>query len=457
MNVAVLADLLEFTRDGEWGEGEAGDGLVEVGIIRGTDFSSVRYGDLSGIPTRYVRAGVVEKKQLRPGDVLIETAGGTKDQPTGRTVYLNDALFQLTDKPLLCASFARFLRVREGAIDPKYLFWKLQDEYLRGELLPYHVQHTGVARFQYTQFAATHRLVAPDAADEQNAIASVLSALDDKIQLNRRMNETLDAMAQAIFKDWFVDFGPVKRMLAGVSSGGRSDAVAILGGLIADPVEAARIATLFPNAIGGDGLPEGWENSPFSRQIEIVGGGTPKTSLPEYWDGDIPWFSVTDTPNGSDTFVFETEKTITEQGLANSSAKLVEAGTTIITARGTVGNLALAGRDMTFNQSCYALRARDGESPYYVYLSTKQIIQRLQSMAHGSVFSTITRHTFENVEAPLPPRPIRDAFEGLAAALFDRIKASVQENRTLAETRDYLLPKLMSGAVRVRDAEKAVS
>lgn len=284
---------------------------------------------------------------------------------------------------------------------------------------------------------------------EQNAIADVLSALDDKIELNRRMNETLEALAQAVFKDWFVDFGPVRRKQEGAT-----DPVAILGGLIPDPAKAAPVAALFPEGFGEDGLPEGWEIGPFSNQIEIIGGGTPKTSKPEYWDGDIPWFSVADTPNGSDTFVFETEKAITREGLVNSSARLVGPGTTIITARGTVGNLAVAGCEMTFNQSCYALKASAGEAPYFTFLSTKRIVERLQSMAHGSVFSTITRQTFDNVDAARPPLGVRDAFEDLVDALFVRVRASVLENRTLAETRDYLLPRLMSGEVRVRDAEK---
>ncbi len=383
----------------------------------------------------------LKKSALKPGDVVIVRTG-----KPGTCAVVPEWLENANCSDLVIVRCGPHLR-------PRYLaYWvnSLASHHIGSSLVGAVQQHFNVG-------AARMMPILLPSLGEQDAILAVLGSLDDKMELNRRMNETLDALAQAIFRDWIVDFGPVKRKLAGVSGAGRSDAVAILGGLIADPVEAARIGTLFPSTMGGDGLPEGWENSPFSRQIEILGGGTPNTSRPEYWDGVIPWFSVADTPNGNDTFVFETEKTITEQGLANSSAKLVEAGTTIITARGTVGNLALAGREMTFNQSCYALRARDGESPYYVYLSTKRIIQRLQSMAHGSVFSTITRHTFENVEAPLPPRPIRDAFEGLAAALFDRIKASVQENRTLAETRDYLLPKLMSGAVRVRDAEKAVS
>ncbi len=282
---------------------------------------------------------------------------------------------------------------------------------------------------------------------DQRAVATFLSALDDKIELNRRMNETLEAMAQAIFRDWFVDFGPVRRKMAGAT-----DAVVIMGGLTPDPARAAELAGLFPDALGKDELPEGWSEIPLSAHIEIIGGGTPKTNVPEFWGGEIPWFSVVDTPSGSDVFVFDTEKTITLAGVAGSSARVIAAGTTIISARGTVGNLAIAAQDMTFNQSCYALRSARGEHDCFLYLLAAHAVEQLKAMAHGSVFSTITRQTFDAMSFVSAPVPVLDRVESLLAPLFDRIKAAVAENRTLAETRDYLLPRLMSGEVRVGDA-----
>ena len=286
--------------------------------------------------------------------------------------------------------------------------------------------------------------------DVQEVIAGQLSILDDKIELNRRMNATLERQAQAVFRDWFVDFGPVRRKQAG-----EADPVAIMGGLTPDPTHATHLAALFPDALGDDALPVGWAMTPFSSVVTIIGGGTPKTSIATYWDGDIPWFSVADTPAGADTFVLDTEKRITRAGLENSSARMIPAGTTIITARGTVGNLAVAGREMTFNQSCYALRSADGERPYFVYLATSRAIEQLQSMAHGSVFSTITRQTFDSVPIAKAGYEMIEMFEQIVTPLFERIKANAVENRTLAETRDYLLPRLMSGTVRVVPQDRA--
>lgn len=285
----------------------------------------------------------------------------------------------------------------------------------------------------------------------QKGIVEVLGSLDDKIKLNRQMNETLEAMAQAIFRDWFVDFGPTRRKIDGAT-----DPVEIMGGLVSDPSRAQELAARLPARMGDDGLPEGWESKAFSQFVNIIGGGTPKTTVPKYWDGQIPWFSVVDAPPDGSVFVLTTEKSITSEGVSGSSARLVRMGTTIISARGTVGKLALAGRDMTFNQSCYGLQGREGVGDCFVFLASQQIVERLRSMAHGSVFSTITRSTFEGIEMPNAPQSVLTAFETIIVPLFSKLKAGVEQNQILAATRDLLLPKLMSGEIRLRDAERAI-
>jgi type I restriction enzyme S subunit len=285
---------------------------------------------------------------------------------------------------------------------------------------------------------------------EQEKIGVALASLDDKIELNRRMNETLEAMARAVFRDWFVDFGPTRRKAAGVT-----DPAAILGGLLPDPEKAPPLAALFPDSFGANGLPEGWEERPFVGFLDIIGGGTPKTKVPEYWGGEVPWFSVVDTPPKGGVFVWNTEKTITERGVAESSVRMIDAGTTIISARGTVGNIAMAARPMTFNQSCYALRAVEPIGNIFVYLATERMVERLKAMAHGSVFSTITRATFESLNFAWAGEDVFTAFERLIEPMFELIKANGQENQTLAATRDLLLPKLMSGEIRLTGAEGA--
>ncbi|WP_232287702.1 restriction endonuclease subunit S [Verminephrobacter eiseniae] len=283
---------------------------------------------------------------------------------------------------------------------------------------------------------------------EQKAIAHILGTLDDKIALNRRMNATLEAIAQVLFKSWFVDFDPVRAKMEGRWQRDQS-----LPGLPAD------LYDLFPERLVASELgeiPEGWAIGSFSEAVEIIGGGTPKTSVSEYWGGDIPWFSVVDTPPSSDVFVVQTEKSITRSGLNGSSARMIAKGTTIISARGTVGNLGIAGRDMTFNQSCYALRGKNGSGDYFVFLSAQCMVEQLKVMAHGSVFSTITRQTFDAVRFVLPPEPVLQQFERTATSVFDAIFGNGNDSRSLARLRGTLLPKLISGELRIQDAERIV-
>lgn len=254
---------------------------------------------------------------------------------------------------------------------------------------------------------------------EQVSIARTLGALDDKIDLNRRMNETLEAMARALFKSWFVDFDQDQPGYQ-------------------------------------ESMPEQIE-SPLSDMIELIGGGTPSTSNQGYWGGDIPWFSVADAPSSSDVFVNDTEKTITRLGLENSSTRMLPEHTTIVTARGTVGKVALTARPMAMNQSCYGIRGKDGRPAYFTYFLVRSCIQGLQARTHGSVFDTITRATFDAITVNDPGIAAAEAFDAAVDPIMSKIKANNNQSRTLAALRDLLLPRLLSGQLRLKDAEKMVA
>jgi type I restriction enzyme S subunit len=168
-----------------------------------------------------------------------------------------------------------------------------------------------------------------------------------------------------------------------------------------------------------------------SEIIEIIGGGTPRTSEPEYWNGDIPWLSVVDFNTGK-KYVFDTEKKITNQGLNNSSTKLLNKGDIIISARGTVGVLTVLGREMAFNQSCYGIRAKDGVTTNgYVYYLLKDTVSNFLQIAHGGVFDTITRDTFKEIDVLFPPLPEQKAIASVLSSLDDKIDLLHRQNKTL--------------------------
>lgn len=236
---------------------------------------------------------------------------------------------------------------------------------------------------------------------EQKAIAAILSSLDDKIDLLHRQNKTLEAMAETLFRQWFVE------------------------------------------EVG-----EEWEEVSLYDVIELIGGGTPKTSTEKYWGGNIKWVSAKDiTPNHKQFII---NKQITEFGLQKSSAKLISKYSTIISARGTVGKYCLLSNDMTFSQSNYGIKPKFKNCYFFTYLLIAHSVEELQSAAYGSVFDTITTKTFKEhkVNIPLEKEIIR--FEERVKSFFLKMETNSIQIQTLTKLRDTLLPKLMSGEVRVK-------
>ncbi len=337
---------------------------------------------------------------VRKGDIVYSRRGDVERR----------SLIRDHEDGWLCGTGCLRVRFGQKGVNPIYASYYLGHPAVR-EWIVRHAHGATMPNLNTGILSALPFVLPP--LSEQRAIASVLGALDDKIELNRRMNETLEAMARALFQNWFVD------------------------------------ATQ-------SGLPKGWREMPFTETVEIVGGGTPKTSVAEYWGGDIPWFSVVDSPQGSDLFVIDTEKKITKAGVENSSTQVLSVGTTIITARGTVGKIALVGVPMAMNQSCYGLRSKAGKKGFHTYFVTRALVSKLQQHAHGSVFDTITRDTLAGVQVALPPAAVVEQFEEKVSPLMERIRNNMFESRTLAALRDALLPKLLSGALRLPIAAKLV-
>ena len=306
---------------------------------------------------------------------------------------------------------------------------------------------------------------------EQKRIAEVLGALDDKIELNRRINATLEAAARALFQSWFIDFDPVRRNMDrnqpstrppghpspnGRGAGNDKPSLPLpLGEGWGEGRFALDTATaaLFPDSFKESPLghiPEGWEVCPLSEKVVLLSGGTPKTSEPDYWDGDIPWYSVKDAPSESNVWVIQTEKHVTQLGIENSAAQILPEGTTIISARGTVGKLALVGTPMAMNQSCYGVRGLKGYADYFTYFTLLQATDELQQRTHGTVFDTITRQTFETLDCIFPPGNLTEAFDRAVSPLLSQIRANLHQSRTLASLRDTLLPKLLSGELSAK-------
>ncbi|MCG0999070.1 restriction endonuclease subunit S [Acetobacter persici] len=274
--------------------------------------------------------------------------------------------------------------------------------------------------------------------DEQHTIASILGSLDDKIDLNRRTNETLEAMARALFRDWFVDFGPTRAKMAGEA-----------------PYLAPELWELFPDRLNDEGKPEGWKIGELHElTINICNGGTPKRTKSSYWEnGDIPWLTSGEVRK---QYISETENHITNEGLENSSAKWIPAGSIVIALYGaTAGEVGLTATKMTTNQAISSLIPK-GIGKSYIFLHMLHSKVNLANKATGSAQQNLSKNLIETFETLIPSEKILYEFENKTSLLFDRIIKNLDESHILAQLRDLLLPKLMSGEISIRDAEKMV-
>jgi type I restriction enzyme S subunit len=272
---------------------------------------------------------------------------------------------------------------------------------------------------------------------EQKAIAAMLGALDDKINLNRRMNATLEAMARALFQSWFVDFDPVRAKLDGRKPIGL------------DPATAA----LFPNEFEDSELgpiPKGWTLEPVGEVVSCVGGGTPSTTEPKFWEGGTHcWATPKDLSLLRAPVLIDTERRITGDGVAKISSGLLPVGTLLLSSRAPVGYLAIATMSVAINQGFIAMKCNKRASNYFMLNWCRSKLAEIESRASGTTFAEISKQNFRPIPIILPPSEIMTVFTKTVAPLYERITLNVRQSRTLATLRDALLPKLLSGKLSV--------
>jgi type I restriction enzyme S subunit len=300
---------------------------------------------------------------------------------------------------------------------------------------------TAVPHVSAAQIAGFEFLLPP--LDEQCRTGELLGVIDDRIDLLRQTNATLESLAQALFKSWFIDFDPVRAKTEGRKP---------------DGLDAAT-AALFPSGFEESAMgviPKGWRTGSVLEVASLLSGGTPKTTRPEYWGGDVAWASAKDVSQSPSVALLSTERTITNAGLYESATRLIPAMATVIVARGaTTGRMVFLGREMAMNQTCYALASKIA-TPAALFCMLRNHDSALVNAAHGSVFDTITTSTFAGSLVVLPPNDLLRNFEQRSAPLFERIAEATSTIETLTELRAALLPRLLSGKLRVAETERQV-
>ena len=364
---------------------------------------------------------------LQEGDVLISMTGYVGQVAEVRTRDIPAILNQRV---------GRFTVKDAKKLDERFLYYCVTSPEFRER-----VESLGYGSVQpNVSPKAIHGIEIPlPAIKYQMAISGFLGTLDDKIELNRRMNETLEAMARAFFRDWFVDFGPTRAKMAG-----------------RDPYLAPDLWALFPDTLDAEtGLPKGWELSQIGEEIEAVGGGTPSTKEPAFWDGGgHHWATPKDLSKLSSPVLLDTDRKITDAGARKISSGLLPVGTVLLSSRAPIGYLAITEVPTAVNQGFIAIVCRKRLSNVFVLFWCHETLDYMKSISGGSTFAEISKRIFRQIPVVMPSGQALGAYEGLVRPLYDRIVANARESRTLAAIRDLLLPRLMSGEIRLREAEK---
>jgi type I restriction enzyme S subunit len=402
----VLRDLIAISKDGEWGKSEPFDSSVEMLAIRGTDFEDVRFGNVESTPRRHISKRIADRKTLQPWDVIIEAAGGTKNQITGRTVLLRPQLFSRSELPFTCASFSRFVRFNTRLSDPEFMFWYLQYLYFSGRMNAYHTQHTGVARFQWTTFAEREPLELPPLS-RQRRIGGILSAYDELIENAQRRIRILEAMARAIYREWFIH-------------------LPFLG--------SERQCVTSPLS-----LPKTWEVKNLRDACHLTMGQSPKSeSYNAKGEGQPFHQGVTDF---GDRFP-------TDRLFCTVEGRVAEAGDILFSVRAPVGRMNIADKKIIIGRGLSAIRHKEG---YQAFL-WEQLRNRFTEddmMGNGAIFAAVTKDDMQRIDVICPPAPLVVAATKHFEPIHSEIGALTKQIQNLRETRDLLLPGLFSPVIKL--------
>lgn len=343
----------------------------------------------------------LSRHKVMPGDILYSRRGDV-----GRCAIITER-----EAGWLCGTGCLKVQLDRSKVVPTFVFYILK----RKDSVGWIENHAVGATMPNLNSEILKKLpITLPSLHIQRRIASILSAYDNLIENNTRRIRLLEQMAENIYKEWFVRFR-------------------------------------FPgheNAEFENGLPKGWTKVASSTVIDVMSGGTPKTDRDEFYNGKIPFFTPKDANDS--IFVYNTLTYITEEGLAHCNSQYYPVDTLMVTARGTVGKLSLLAVPMAMNQSCFALKFKDNQNPYYLYYAMKNEVARLKKMANGGVFDTIIIKTFDHISLVIPTDGMFRAFNKIITPIFGQIQHLERQNHLLARQRDLLLPRLMSGKLEVK-------
>lgn len=346
------------------------------------------------------------KKTFRKGDILY-----SEIRPANKRFCFVD----FEPKDYIASTKLMVLRAHED-VDPQYLYQILRSNDTLTQLQMLAESRSGTFP-QITYSELSNIMVSLPSQKAQKNIVSILSSLDRKIELNNKINADLEEMAQAIFKNWFVDFEPFK------------------DGKFVD------------SELGM--IPEGWKVGRLDEIADVVGGSTPSKAKPEYYtQKGIAWLTPKDLSNHPAVYTSRGEIDITEEGYNSTSTKLMPKGTILFTSRAPIGYISIAQNDICTNQGFKSLVPRKAGT-CFLYCFLKYVTPEIEKKSTGSTFKEASGALMKSLQVIMPEQKVFEEFEEIVSPLFARIESLEKENSRLSTLRDTLLPRLMSGEIEV--------
>ena len=408
------------------------DEFVDSGVsfIRAADMADGRVLFESAAFINEVAYTRIRKGRGRPGDVLLSHKG-----TVGKV-----ALVPSRCPNFVCSPQTTFWRVlNDDVIDRRYLFAYLQSQDFKNQLAS-RKGETDMA--DYVSLTAQRQLTVPlPSIEVQRAIGGISSMLVDRITLLRETNATLETIAQALFKSWFVDFDPVRAKMEGRAPEGMDEATAAL---FPDSFEETELGA----------VPRGWRVRPIGEMVDTLGGATPDTKNEAFW---VPathhWTSPKDLSGLNTPVLLDTERRISPAGLAKIGSGLLPVGTLLMSSRAPIGYLALTQVPVAINQGYIAIPPGGLLPPLFMLFWCRHNMDNIKGRANGSTFMEISKKAFRPIPAVEPHSTVVQAFVDVADALFLRLVENEKQAQTLATLRDTLLPRLISGQLRLPEAQ----
>ena len=422
-----LAEIIEKYIPGDWGNEVPGnENPYQVSCIRGADIVPIENVDYSEIPYRYISERSYNTRLLSVGDIIIEKSGGSPTQSTGRVSIVTEDLLKERQN-IVCSNFCEAFRVK-SSWNPWYVYYYFRFIYDQGVFFNFEGKTSGLKNLQMDNAFSSIEIEEFDRSI-QDKVANAILDLDTKIAINHQINRKLEAMAKQIYDYWFVQFDfPDANGRPYKFSGGKM---------------------VWNDTLKRE-IPEGWEDEQIMSSFHVVNGATPSTKEASNYGEEIIWITPKDLSDQQSKFTYKGARSITRKGYDSCSTSLIPSGSILMSSRAPIGLVSIAANELCTNRGFKSVYSDNPDYNLYLYYYILDHMKQIEQLGSGTTFKEVSR---ESISAfPIIAAYKKDCYAAWVEQIkpiFEKQAALVSESNTLTETRDFLLPLLMNGQIKL--------